>query len=610
MSRGPEDNVHPPPGRIAPRREVLILLPAALLLLALLSTYTLWSYRSAVALLVEERQAEAAQLARQLSGELVSERGLPGADALRRRLPQAWNVSILDAAGDDLLGATARAPAASGVVVGTARFKRGPEVLAVRVELSAALLRSRQRGLEILTPVLLSVNGAITLLVLLFLRRFLAPFDRMVEKARDAGQVVPDSQDELSFLVETFEKALEALAHPADSGRAADPDKAEADELKTLENTLARSLESGVLLLDAGGTVLALNDIGASLLGIDAQRTGEPVAVLLGRYPKLAALLERAIRRGQTVQREQCVIERSGSERTLGVTAHPLRRDDAALRGFLVIFADLTEVQEEARERQLVDSLSQLGELTAGVAHELRNSLATLRGYLTLIERGREGESVSDYLGEIRRESDHLQRVLEDFLRFARPGSIRPQEVDLLGLVHRAAADPALGGAPVVIEAEETMPSLGAGNAVGSLETPFVVRGDPQLLERALRNVLSNAVEAQRDADCHDPVRTRVVGRQAGVDIVIEDRGGGLSPEAREKLFDPFFTRRAGGVGLGLALTRRILLLHAGRIAMENRSAGGTRATLRIPRGKAVTKGSEPSEESGTPDTGSIRATS
>ncbi len=564
---------------IAPRREILILLPAALLLLALLSTYTLLSYRGAVALLVEERQAEAAQLARQLSAELASGRSLPAADALRRRLPQAHSVSILESTAGDAVGT--RSPEASEVVAGTARFKKGAKILTLRVELPAAVLRSRERSLRILAPVLLTVNGAVTVLVLLFLRRFLAPFDRLVEKARHAGQEIPESQDEVVFLVETFEKALGALTRPAEPG------SAEVDELKALENTLARSLESGVLLLDAGGIVLALNEIGASLLQVEAARTGEPVAVHLARHPKLVALLESAIRRGQPVQREECAVESSGDQRILGVTAHPLRRDDAALRGFLVIFADLTEVQKEIQERQLVDSLSQLGELTAGVAHELRNSLATLRGYLTLVERGRGTESIGDYLEEIRRESDHLQRVLEDFLMFARPGSTRPQEVDLLSLAYRAAADPALGQAAVAVEAEP----VEADAVEEGVEPPFLVRGDPQLLERALRNVLSNAVEAQRDAGRTEPVKARLLSRDSGVEIRIEDRGGGVSPEARDKLFDPFFSQRAGGVGMGLALTRRIVLLHAGRVALESRAGGGTRATIWIPRGKSDTKG-------------------
>ncbi len=566
---------------IAQRREFLILLPVALLVLVLLSTYTLLSYRGAITLLIEERQAEASQLARQLSVELASAPMLPGADDLRRRLPQAQGVTILDAAGRLLIGvATTESPLVSGPwplsavsgegpAEGTARFKRGTETLTLKVELAANRLRSRQRSLAILAPVLLTVNAAITLLVLFFLRRFLAPFDRLVERARHAGQTVPESQDEVVFLVETFEKALEALARPATA-------PADVDELKALEKTLARSLESGVLLLDAEGEVLALNEIGASLLELTASPVGQPLATAIARHEALRTLLEGAIRRQQPVQREECAIASPDGERTLGVTAHPLRRDDAEIGGYLVMFADLTEAQRESQERQLIDSLSQLGELTAGVAHELRNSLATLRGYLALIDRSPDQESIGDYLGEIRRESDHLQRVLEDFLMFARPGSTRPEEVDLLGLTHRAAADPALGEATVAVESDQ-------GSAIDAT-TAFEVRGDAQLLERALRNVLSNAAYAQREAGNDKPVKARIKSQANGVEIVIEDHGPGLSEEVQQKLFDPFFTHRADGVGMGLALTRRIVLLHAGRITLENRQRGGTRAMLWIPR--------------------------
>ncbi|MEM7351213.1 MAG: ATP-binding protein [Acidobacteriota bacterium] len=578
--------------RAAPRSDFQVLLPGALLLLVLLSTYALLAYRGAVHLLLEERRVEARQLARSLTSELMSARSLPGEDALRRRLPQAANVAILDPDGDLRVGVASpgspslrrdpEAESTSGPVAGIARFKRGEQTLAVRVELPATLLRSRQQGLGILTPVMLTVNGTITLLLLFSLRRFLAPFDRLVERARDAGQEVPESQDEVVFLIETFEKALEVLAEPAVGS-------SDFDDLKALERTLAKSLESGVLLLDARGAVLALNDLGRALLELPPIHVGAPLATVLGDHHQLVEALERAIRQQQSVQRVECAIQSSSGERTLGVTAHPLRRDDAILRGILVMFTDLTQVKQEIEEQQLADSLAQLGELTAGIAHELRNSVATLRGYLTLIDRSPDQESIRDYLGEIGRESDHLHRVLEDFLTFARPGSARLDDVDLLKLLHRAAADPSLGQGtvPTVTVQAEAVQAASADTAA------LDVRGDPQLLERALRNVLSNAVEASQRAGAAEPVVARIESREGGVEIRIEDRGEGLSAAAKDKLFDPFFTERSGGVGLGLALTRRIVLLHAGRIALENRSGGGTRATLWIPRGKSVTKGNE-----------------
>lgn len=561
------------------RQEVQILLPSALLMMAVLSTFALFAYRSTVELLLETREAEAARMGRQLASEIA--RGpLPNGEKLRQRLPIAhavtvWNEKrdLMASFGDRAMNPLARPrgrlfPAAylggDDLVSSQVRFDRGGLPYTLQVDLPAPVLRSRDRGLRILTPVVLLVNGAITVWVLLFLRRLLVPFDRLVAQARSAGQEI-GSQDELTFLVDTFEKALEALS------------RRDIDELEALQGTLGRSLKSGVLLLDAKGAVQALNEMGAEVLEVEGLEVGSRLEEAFAGQPELVELLEKAVGAGETVQREECRVVSASGERTLGITAHPLRREDASVRGFLVIFADLTQAKEELREKHLVESLAQLGELTAGIAHELRNSLATLRGYLGLMEREPADALNVEYLAEIRRESDHLARVLEDFLTFARPGSVRGEQVDLAGLAHRAAADPALAGAEVAVRL------AGPGEE-------FLVWGDAQLLERALRNLLSNAVEAQAETRTVKPVEIRLASHQDGVEIAVLDHGPGVEPELVEKLFDPFFTGRSGGVGLGLALTRRIVLLHAGSIALEPREEGGARAEIWLPSGKSVTK--------------------
>lgn len=570
---------------IGQRQEILILLPLALLLLAVVSTFALFAYRSTMTLLLESREAEARRMGRQLAAELGSG-PLPDGDTLRQELPTASAVTVLDAEGRVVVSTgarTVRTIAFSGLktwifgvdgtgedrVMATVPFRRRGESLVLQVDLPAPILRSRERGLRVLTPVVLVINGAITLWVLFYLRRFLAPIDRLVERARNAGQI-PESQDEVVFLVETFERALEALA------------RKDADELKALEGTLGQSFESGVLLCDPEGHVLALNDIGAALLGIGSVAVGAPLGEVLTGQSGLAGLLESAVRGGKTVQREECTVSTPDGDRTVGVTAHLLRRDDQSIRGFLVLFADLTRAKAELQEKNLVESLAQIGELSAGVAHELRNSLATQRGYLSLIEKNPRGSNVGEYLAEIRHESDHLQRVLEDFLSFARPGSVRAQEVDMAALVHRAAGDPSLGEAAVKVELEG-----------GPGASELMVLGDPQLLERALRNLLGNAVEAQEEAGRVGAVLVRVRSEEGDVVLTVEDRGPGIAEEVREKLFDPFFSRRVGGVGMGLALTRRIVLLHSGRIELTNRESGGARATVWIPRGRSVTNGND-----------------
>lgn len=586
------------------RREVSILLPVAFLLVVVLSVFTLFSYRSGIALLVEERRAEALSLAERLAARVAS-----GAEALdlRSLAPAARGVAVLDADGRVLARAGAapdlpaltvpESPGAHGpdtvvgdAVVGFAPVAAGSDARWVRVELGASTLALQLRGLRVLSWVVLGIDTALVVLVLLFLGRVLQPYDTLLERARTAGEVPPDAEDEVAFLVATFERALGALARPAPTGGE--------DDIALLQRTIAGSFDSGVLLLDARARVLAVNPAGAALLeveprdaeaaGREGERSpaGEPMAEVLAAHPPLVAVLSEAVTEGRGVRRREIeTTAPSGRQLTLGLTLHPLRTEDGTPRGFLALFVDLTEVRRQSEQARLAESLRQIGELAAGVAHELRNSLATLKGYLSLIERG-DGIAPADYVAEMRRESDHLQRVLEDFLSFARPGTVRLETVDLQRVLARAAADPALAGADVRL-------TTGAPEGLDGLP----LAGDPQLLERAVRNLLQNAAEAGRQAAAEAggpamPV-VEVAARAADdeLEVTIADRGPGVAPEVRERLFQPFASGRAGGVGLGLALARRIVVLHGGRLALEDRPGGGTVARATFPTGRTVTEG-------------------
>ncbi len=327
--------------------------------------------------------------------------------------------------------------------------------------------------------------------------------------------------------------------------------------------------------------MLALNAVGAALLGTEPPEPGTPLDRVLAGQPELREVLAAAVAEGTAPQRQECAVHpvpETGEILTVGLTVHPLRRDDGEVRGLLVLFADLTETRRRAEEGRLAESLAQLGEMAGGVAHELRNGLATLRGYLTLIERRPDEDSIADFLSEIRGEADHLERVLQDFLAFARPGTARMRGLALLPLLRRAAADPALEGVEVTVQGEDAM-----------------LRGDPELLERAVRNLLHNAAQAEREAGRRGPVEVAVTLDGEGVEVAIEDRGPGLPDEIRARLFHPFATGRRGGVGLGLALAHRIVVLHGGRIRLEDRPGGGTRALLSFPRDTSVTISNEPS---------------
>jgi PAS domain S-box-containing protein len=586
--------------RLGLRREILILLPVALLLLAVLSAATLAAYWSSVARLIEERQAEAARLAGEAADRLAVAGGSGGSGEggvlpLRGLVPGARSVAVADAGGV-LLSSTGEPPPSSplaplagrrlerplglgpdseklpGVVAGFASWESPAGRRTIRVDLDAGVLAVQRRSVRLLGLLVLSVDGALILLVLFFLRELLAPWELMLKQARrmeaaGGGAGENGIPDEVELLLSTFERAVATLSSPPSAD----------DDLGALERTLSHSLQSGLLLLDREGCVLALNPVGAGLLGLEAAESapGAPLREILRRQPELRDLLTQAVETGSAPQRQECPVQSDGRVLTLGLTVHPLRRDDGGVRGHLVLFADLTEVRRSAEQSRFADDLARLAEMAGGVAHELRNGLATLRGYLTLVERRPTEESITDFLSEIRQEADHLERVLADFLSFARPGSARMQDLSLTRLALRAAADPALEGLEVRVSGAEREARL---------------LGDPHLLERVLRNLLHNAAQAEREAGRGGPVDLRIDLQTGGIELVIEDRGPGLPAEIRERLFHPFATGRRGGVGLGLALAHRIVVLHGGRIRLDDRPGGGTRAVLFFPYDTTVTK--------------------
>ncbi len=574
---------------------MLILLPVALLLLVVLSTFTLFSYRNAIALLAGERQQEAARVARAVADRLAASAGpaVPSPLDLRQPAPSARGVALVDARGaaiailgelpaggllDPAGGRPIDQPAGFGpddsspdTVIGFAPLGRGADRRYVRVDLPARVLARQRRSLAVLTVAVMSINAALAVLLLFFLRHLLSPWETLLARARQVGGAGAAGEDEIDFLLSTFDRALTSLA--GRQGRSPE------DDIAALERTLSASLRSGLLLIDREGRVLALNAVGAALLGAELPEPGAPLAQVLAGQPELREILEVAVAEGTAPQRQECAVRpgQDGAEAlTVGLTVHPLRRDDGEVRGLLVLFADLTEAQRRAEEGRLAESLAQLGEMAGGVAHELRNGLATLRGYLTLIERRPDEDSIADFLSEIRGEADHLERVLQDFLSFARPGTARVRELSLDRLLRRAAADPALDGVEVRVQGEDV-----------------VLRGDPQLLERAVRNLLHNAVEAEREVGRRGPIEVAIALEPEGVEIAIEDRGPGLPDEIRARLFHPFATGRRGGVGLGLALAHRIVVLHGGRIRLDDRPGGGTRALLSFPRDTIVTMSNE-----------------
>lgn len=564
--------------RVPLRTEAVILVPGALLALVSLSLFVILSYRDTVRHQLTESGERAERLA-SLAAARLGAGVLPQPAELRAWAPEAWAVAVLDTSGVPLVtfgdlvprpvgrnatpaGAIWSLPplTADDVISGHASTTAPGRAAAIRVDLWVPGLVSSARALRVLVPVVIATNVGLMAMLLLYLRRLISRFDRVVERARRAG-AADEENDEVAFLLDTIDRALDSFSDGAP------------DELAAFRRAVSHGLEGGVLLVDADGSLLAASAKAGELLALASPTQRAPLQEALAPHSELIRVLEDAVSDRRAVQREECTIQTADGPRALGLTANPLRREDGTTRGFLVLFADLTAARKRADRERLADRLAHVGSLAAGVAHEMRNSLATVRGYLGLVERAND-ESRPEFLAELSRETDHLGLVLEDFLRFARPGSVRPEPVDLLNLLERCAADPGLEGP------QPTVTPRPAGLQVEDR----TLEADPNLLSHAIRNLLRNADEAQKAAGVDQAVAITLLVADDHISILVDDRGPGIAPDRVDQLFEPFASGRPGGVGLGLAITRRIVLLHGGGITITPRQEGGTRAAIVLPR--------------------------
>ncbi len=368
------------------------------------------------------------------------------------------------------------------------------------------------------------------------------------------------------------------------TGNALDERTQDLAHLRTLHQRTVESLKSGLLTTDLDGRVTSFN--------LEAQRiTGLTRSQALGRdleevLPGIGALMSDGRASGLRGRARMPYAGSQGRTIHLGIGRYVLRDASGAAGGEVVIFQDVTAVVAMEQELRRAERLAAIGELSASIAHEIRNPLAAISGSIQMMRDPVDvppGES-KRLMGIVLREVDRLDRLIGDFLQFARPGEPQVEWIQLADAIGDV-LEMAEGSRPAGVTLES------------AVEPELAVQADPGQLRQVLWNLLLNAIQAmprggqvriEARADrgprpSQEPVSgDRMDEEKAiGAEIVVMDQGAGIPAEVADHVFDPFFTTKPGGTGLGLAIVHRTIAEHRGTVRVGP-GADGYRTAIRV----------------------------
>jgi two-component system, NtrC family, sensor histidine kinase PilS len=345
--------------------------------------------------------------------------------------------------------------------------------------------------------------------------------------------------------------------------------------LQQFQRDILDNMNTGFLITDAHGVVSVINKAGARILEMpEEQAASRPVQEVLrveadSECPVLTALRSQ---RDFTRYEFNTVV---GKDRTklVGLTSSRLCDGRGRLTGLIASFGDLTEMAEMREELKRQDRMAAVGELAAGLAHEIRNPVAAIRGAMDELHANMEKPDMVDRLAAIAmRESVHLNEIVTGFLDFARNPVMKRNAFDVAELVGE-----------VCDTLEREVPAC--TNLVVRRELPAQscrVQGDRTQIRQVFTNLCRNAVEAM-DHRNGAVLDITVAPASGSVEIRFEDKGPGIEPDKVARIFEPFYTTRERGAGMGLAICHRIITAHDGTIRAAPRKGGGTSMVVRLP---------------------------
>jgi len=341
-------------------------------------------------------------------------------------------------------------------------------------------------------------------------------------------------------------------------------------DLEAFNRNVIDHLANGLTTMDANGRVMTYNRAAAAITGWAGDVTGRPATEVLQLPDSFAAALASDRESGRARRVDYTYLRADGRPIELGVSAAPLPLG-AGQRGFIFTFQDVTDIKGLERTAQMRQRLAAVGEMAAGIAHEIRNPLASMSGAIQVL-RGELPLSTeqAQLMDIVLRESDRLNGTIRSFLTYARPSPVAVARID----VRRAVEDTA--------KLLRTSPELSEHHhvALSVPEAPVWLDADENQLKQIMWNLATNGLKAMPKGG---RLELFAQGDDTSVSIGARDEGTGIPAELVDSIFDPFRGSFGRGTGLGLAIVHRIVTDYNGRIDVESTVGRGTTITARFP---------------------------
>jgi nitrogen fixation/metabolism regulation signal transduction histidine kinase len=481
-------------------------------------------------------------------------------DSIKSRIGESGAMGIELRLDDGQAYQTGINPSGLGRVV-ERRFSAGT----LRVLFDDSVVSHEQRRFKITALICFASVTATAALLLMYIPRILQPIEEMLEHAGEMGD--EPHADEAEFVVATFRKTIERLRQQkTELEDLHSREKTRADDLERISSTLKRSMVSGLIATDPDGRIVDLNEPARTILQLGERPVQRELIEDVLQPGELAASLRETLTSRTSISRREVSYRGDSHEVLVGITTVPLFSEENTFLGLVSVFTDLTEVRALEQRVREMQTLADLGEIAAGIAHEFRNSLSTIIGNLRLLERVSDSSDRSGKIEAAKTEAELLAGAVDALLAFAKPTEPEKKRVvlnDLLtALVERLASE---------------APAVNFSIAGDAAE----ISGDPTLLRVAFENIVRNAIDAVEGVEgARISIETRA---GSSLQVRISDNGIGFDQEDASRFLLPFQSGKSSGFGLGLAMTRRIILMHGGQLRLEGEKGRGATVTVELP---------------------------